>query len=1717
MRVKVVSFLAAVLALSLLAGAGSGQIPPDPIFPDNGELTLLNAINAIPLQDVENALDHFPVPFVAYCAAAGAAPTIDNQKAGSPKRLDCDRSLATGMGGNDVQVEVNTILLPTPHLRLNVNRLGSAPFAQDIEVLVAFPFDAFNGEDATLPGDPNLFFGYQSTGAFNGTIYPSGGQAPATMQFDFTPHILAGTSHTFDLTVATTGASNPIRFISGHFDGTSATGILNASAIGMLDDPVPASWTLGIGTTESVIDSSASALTNTALNLTWNSSAPTKALFNYLENETFPFKAPDYNSALIFNQMPTSAKISLRANEAAKTATLGWEASAPVGSILLLHNRKDGLSYTGALTDVPTKVDLTLHDDGSADLDVNANTLDGNVNVSQLGGFASTAGFFNWDVGYLHAGFENAPDLHVEYVAADKRFLARAVNAGESIDAVELQIDDGPFCIQNGGVDINCDGTINGSDTGSESGVVVTGGRLDVNGDGVADASDDGAVAGSAPAVVATDGMIDLDHNGVINDDDDGNLTLLELPPAWGTLPLEHIASLVDHGPQGTAAARAVKISQAGFDLDSQQIIDGRFDMNGDAVVNGSDDGIVGVDVPVIDGGLDANHDGVVNTADDAKQLWGRKVIDGGLDFDGSGTVNSADDGKLTAQAFSLGTTAARMMQAYLKTDPASQLVPGRRVRGTCDIDSIPNGTVNMGIALPPKSVTLGYSIVPSQGINQVHCFGNVDTTAFDLLLGDLPSDFTLDFDPSNHLIVTAENGSGPNTDDVGLVGIRLCDDPDEDGVCEAGENGTGIPDTSFLLGDPLRDARGRLDHSPSFSSHWANASLAVIDGLIDFDASGTVDGSDDGLVGSKSVINGEVDLNGDGSVTGADDGRFLGRRMINGLVDVNGDGAANGDDDGTVKGTAVDYDTGVPDATMYLDGAQVAVDTKVGLAELAAASASADDYGSFVDKGGSLEKKLAAGVFGIDEFSYSGDNDGHGLSLHYGANQNHKLVVSVDSKFGKYFSDYHPNATLTIDKVPQTWDFFSDLSSEVVYNGSSAIDSVKVNGSIDDTNDANDANGTNVDFDLESLPKDVSLEIAGKTLKIFDGSIDVNGNGSVGSADDAVIAGVRIIDGGLDLNGDGTVDGSDDGRFIGIDVINGGLDVNADGTVDGNDDGHRSGAMLRMNAGIDDVTLELSSSNKIIETDGYQLIQGALHDVPAQWDANWGGGAFLLESRDASGNPSPLGQVTALVSTSNDATTNANKRKPFTEAGDLLGGAVLGSPGASGGCRFGYSEFLQEIDSRYYSAGGATGVLTRLPDLYCHSETLDTGEDHAIARTGDVNGDGSADEVGFASLQFTGFQKIAWIPDSNGGHFTFKAPTPGLHPIFGGYEKNGTFTTVEVANIPDSVEVDIDKTEHVTEDATDDTDASVGRIGFYTGPLPVASDGDSATRAVVQFDATPVHTTDFIHIGWAFGFPSGGAFFDSSKPIEGRLLTQDGSFRIAAGARFEDLLAAYAVDLLSFRVTGTVCLTPIPFDGCATPEIPVAWALAEAKAGISNDADGMTPSGLLSLDPTDIAGNGSKEDVAGWVAVYQRHSSLASLDPAGPAPGSSEYVPLITAEEKDFNEFSVDLLLELDPTNPGATFYPFDLEFTPKLTGKLVFDVWSPDDTSFVVDLSVLFLGDVGLINPPDYSENSPFHIIPGLFEDPVGNAIFVNDHDLVYRFNGWHHFSDHFDPFGP
>jgi hypothetical protein len=121
--------------------------------------------------------------------------------------------------------------------------------------------------------------------------------------------------------------------------------------------------------------------------------------------------------------------------------------------------------------------------------------------------------------------------------------------------------------------------------------------------------------------------------------------------------------------------------------------------------------------------------------------------------------------------------------------------------------------------------------------------------------------------------------------------------------------------------------------------------------------------------------------------------------------------------------------------------------------------------------------------------------------------------------------------------------------------------------------------------------------------------------------------------------------------------------------------------------------------------------------------------------------------------------------------------------------------------------------------------------------------------------------------------------------------------------------------------------------------------------------------------------------------------------------------------------------------------------------------------------------------------------------------------VPEVTVQEKGFIGASASLNVDLDPLNPSDNLYPFNITASLTITGSLVFDFWSKDDTHFVVN-NIPLLGDVGFINPPDYTDNTPIHIIPGI-QDPIGNAEFVKDHDLVFTFNGWHDFSAHFDPF--
>ena len=107
-----------------------------------------------------------------------------------------------------------------------------------------------------------------------------------------------------------------------------------------------------------------------------------------------------------------------------------------------------------------------------------------------------------------------------------------------------------------------------------------------------------------------------------------------------------------------------------------------------------------------------------------------------------------------------------------------------------------------------------------------------------------------------------------------------------------------------------------------------------------------------------------------------------------------------------------------------------------------------------------------------------------------------------------------------------------------------------------------------------------------------------------------------------------------------------------------------------------------------------------------------------------------------------------------------------------------------------------------------------------------------------------------------------------------------------------------------------------------------------------------------------------------------------------------------------------------------------------------------------------------------------------------------------------------------LNPTaHYNTLFRPIDLEFnvdTSKV-GQLNFDVWSAANTDFTDDDDIPFIPEVGFVNPPDYTDNTPIHILPGLFEDPIGNGLkgIHVVHDWVVTFDGWHTFNSHFDPF--
>jgi hypothetical protein len=335
-------------------------------------------------------------------------------------------------------------------------------------------------EDGTLPGDPSLFIGYETTAAGGGV----GGFAPLKETFTFTPDILAGTGHTFTLGMQTVDSSNPLRFLAGHFDGDSTVGILNASAIAAHTEPVPANIELDLTVDESALLDPAGA--DSLVDVSWTASAQSKVEFSYLEEETGVPSGndhSDYGTTLTFDQMPTEEHILFDLDEDNNALVLTHQANSVIDTITLVHKRADGLVVTGVGSDVPTEMSLSIDTAGAMTLDVNANTLDLDIEALRLGGFLNTSAFLGYDLGYLRVGLTDVPDLTAAYNSDDDSFRAQAVNAGESIGRVEMVLDGARSrhrCRRRRGRRRHVDG----DDDGTNSGVDFIDGKVDLDGDG---------------------------------------------------------------------------------------------------------------------------------------------------------------------------------------------------------------------------------------------------------------------------------------------------------------------------------------------------------------------------------------------------------------------------------------------------------------------------------------------------------------------------------------------------------------------------------------------------------------------------------------------------------------------------------------------------------------------------------------------------------------------------------------------------------------------------------------------------------------------------------------------------------------------------------------------------------------------------------------------------------------------------------------------------------------------------------------------------------------------------------------------------------------------------------------------------------------------------------------------------------------------------------
>jgi len=1556
---------------------------PNPLVPGPGDTQILANVIKMSVSN-RHVLDHLPVPYVIDVSATNPSTgavvtTVVEGQAHTPIKIDADQSKSTGQGGSgfDIQVELDAFVDPAPHLVLTVDRLGNAPFATNLSIVLAFPFAGFDLEPG-LPSTPNLVMGFQTRAAGN-TV---GGYAPLEEVMILTPGTLAGISHTFLATMATAGANNPLAFILGNLDGTNLTGTLNAAGLQAYVETVPSTISVSFATVESPLGAGP-VYSSFALN--WQASSASLVQMDYLEYVSNPATAsgPDFNTSLMANQMPTNEQFSLTLNELAGTLTLSQQGNSTIGQMAFQKTRSDPLAIVGVASAVPTQVNLTLTLAGAVTLTDNADIGSLAVQASKSGGFANTSSFLGYNVATVGTAVANAASLSADFSASGNTYMFAAAPAasGNTIGGIEL------------------------------------------------------LASSDSPANV-------------------------QLPTRWSN-PAWDVFSMIDTGTGDTAMP------------------------------------------PVFAPGATA-----------AARLLNLLT--------GSWTLTTAP----LSIAFDVTTTTATPLQSYLRTTPTSKLTPGHDDEATCELVNIPAGETKFFFDGPTN---FGVTTLPPTSINDIHCFGHLDSLAFDIDVGGVPPVFSFKWDPDSILTILAQDGHGGNAF-LGHLSSYLAD-----------SNGISLfPDAGTLFGTKLKEARLRVDNIPTFTGTWV-VNDASGNTVINFNtvapglfaggvqlavstmyndpalanpftpaASVTADYAsfNDAGIGARNLAVGILGIDSFSytvmnasemvnivwdddrpvpfnlsiqSITG---GVYLAGNQVMlsenvALVPTHLDYTATLDYTQTFIGTnaipSIDLtfgqNVGLPQGTMLtvhadnlppvttfdfepalgtysilaqdlsfqntqrfgdilldledpsglpgtssllgapieqarlrlddvpsitatyattgtgttiglmsdapglsIGGAQLQISTAIDLAPLGPPSGSDDDVVTLSDPGSGMTKHLIAELFGLTNVTYSTSNAGNTTSIVVAQDVARPLTATVVSDNGNFFPGHNVDASIAFNDLPASINFSSNFATQFSYTASSGINSITVGGSMS-------AQGT---FDATNFS-----------------------------------------------------------------LLALGLPASVNFTLDPN-----NGATLAMSDAITQLMFSATSdSSTILGTGTYKLIEADLNNIPANWNASWSGGQFVVQATDAAHNPAAMGQVSATVSTSDDPMTNANNIMPFQISGP-------------GGARINYSPYLQTIDDRYFglASGGAPVTLAQIQNLYNNAQVLTNGEDHAVALV-------SGGSLNFLDAQFTGFQKIEYQPSSNGGHFEFDAPTPGPHPFLAGVGLDGSFLIGHIDNIPASATLDINLATH---NVHFHSSASAGNIDVYYGPQGMAQDSDTALRAVLE------NTPTDVQINWDFGFPNGTASFVASNPFTLLLLAQDGSHRLVAGARLQELDVNYGMNIL-----------PLSTHISTTFGVPTNFTvvLFSANAGINVGSSGVPVDGFFNL--------------------YSMKSGPDALTPPGPAPGASEYIPDLTFMMRNFTSFSVNVLAGVSITIlpiPGI-IHP-TLNVSVNLTGQFVFDVWQDSDIN-----DTLF-GAIGYVDPADYSDNTPIQ-----FTIPLNIAsINIQNHGgLTFSFEGFGaQGADSFDPLG-